>query len=127
MTWMVGQPGFVGGVDGNPFIVKNHFELKNAARVLFEGNIAENSWGGFSQTGYSLVLTPKNQASGSKNVCPKCLVTDVTIRYSKVSHAAAGMQIATVLSDAGGGGKGGARDSNHGVHFDAIHAGWVQG
>jgi hypothetical protein len=127
LTWMIGQPGYVGGIDGNPFIVKNHFELKNAQRVLFEGNIAENSWGGFSQTGYSLVLTPKNQASGSKNVCPKCLVTDVTIRYSKVSHAAAGMQIATVLSDAGGAAAAGARFSIHDLTFDDISAAEYKG
>lgn len=30
LTWMKGQPGYVGGNDGNPFIVKNLFELKNA-------------------------------------------------------------------------------------------------
>ena len=30
MTWMKGQPDFVGSATGNPFIVKNHFELKNA-------------------------------------------------------------------------------------------------
>jgi hypothetical protein len=122
MTWMVGQPGFVGGIDGNPFIVKNHFELKNAQRVLFEGNIAENSWGGFSQTGYSLVLTPKNQASRGKNVCPMCLVTDVTIRYNKVSHTGAGMQIATVLSDSKGAAAAGARYSIHDTTFDDINA-----
>jgi hypothetical protein len=122
MTWMVGQPGFVGGIDGNPFIVKNHFELKNAQRVLFEGNVAENSWGGFSQTGYSLVLTPKNQASRGKNVCPMCLVTDVTIRYNKVSHTGAGMQIATVLSDSKGAAAAGARYSIHDTTFDDINA-----
>jgi hypothetical protein len=127
LTWMVGQPGFVGGVDGNPFIVKNHFELKNAQRVLFEGNIAENTWGGFSQTGYTLVLTPKNQSFGTTNVCPKCLVTDVTIRYSKFSHAAAGMQIATVLSDAGGAATAGARYSIHDVTFDDINAAEYKG
>ena len=49
VTWLKGQPGFVGGVNGNPFIVKNLFELKNAQRVLFEGNVLENTWGGFSQ------------------------------------------------------------------------------
>jgi len=127
MTWMVGQPGFVGGVDGNPFIVKNHFELKNAQRVLFEGNIAENTWGGFSQTGYSLLLTPKNQSSGGKNVCPTCLVTDVTIRYNKISHAAAGMQIATVLSDSGGAAAAGARYSIHDITFDDINAAAYRG
>jgi hypothetical protein len=127
MTWMVGQPGFVGGVDGNPFIVKNLFELKNAQRVLFEGNIAENTWGGFSQTGYSLLLTPKNQASGGKNVCPTCLVTDVTIRYNRISHAAAGMTIATVLSDSGGAAAAGARYSIHDITFDDINAAAYRG
>jgi hypothetical protein len=46
IEWMKGQPHFVGGVSGNPFIVKNHLELKNAIRVLIEANLMENSWGG---------------------------------------------------------------------------------
>ncbi|MGB7130836.1 MAG: hypothetical protein WBD59_08505, partial [Candidatus Sulfotelmatobacter sp.] len=45
LMWMKGQPGYVGGKDGNPFITKNLFELKNAQRVLLEGNIMENTWG----------------------------------------------------------------------------------
>jgi len=122
MIWMVGHPGFVGGANGHPFIVKNHFELKNAQRVLFEGNIAENNWGGFSQVGYSLLLTPKSQAQGNTSVCPKCMVTDVTIRYNKVSHVAAGMQLATVLSDNGGAAAAGARYSIHDVIFDDVDA-----
>ncbi|MGA7768356.1 MAG: hypothetical protein WCA27_19305, partial [Candidatus Sulfotelmatobacter sp.] len=44
LTWMKGQAGYVGGTNGNPFIVKNLFELKNAQRVLVDGNIMENSW-----------------------------------------------------------------------------------
>ena len=59
LTWKPDQPGFVGGTSGRPFIVKNLFELKNAQRVLFEGNILENTWGGFSQKGFAIVLTPK--------------------------------------------------------------------
>jgi len=121
MIWMQGTAGFVGGRDGNPFIVKNHFELKNAQRVLFEGNMAEYTWGGFSQQGYSLLLTPKNQSGpGGSNLCPACLVTDVTIRYSKVSHAASGMQLVTVLSDNHGQASGGARFSIHDITFDDI-------
>jgi hypothetical protein len=122
MIWKLGQPDYVGGIDGNAFIVKNHFELKNARRVLFEGNVAENTWGGFTQSGYSLLLTPKNQASGDNNVCPTCLVTDVTIRYSNVSHAGAGMQIATVLSDADGAASAGTRYSIHDIVLDDINA-----
>src|SRR4029077_3042641 len=37
MNWRPGQPNFVGSASNDPFIVKNHFELKNAQRVLFEG------------------------------------------------------------------------------------------
>ena len=103
MTWMSGASGFVGGASGHPFVVKNNFELKNATRVLLEGNILENSWGGFTQLGYSIVLTPKG-ATATKdptdtvNLCSACQVTDVTIRYSTVSHAGAGIDIATSLS-----------------------------
>ena len=122
LQWMPGTPGFVGGTDGRPFIAKNNFELKNAQRVLFEGNILEFSWGGFSQAGYSIVLSPKNQTWGTTNVCPICQVTDVTIRNSIISHTGAGIQIATVLSDAGGIALEGARYSIHDITLDDIRA-----
>lgn len=122
LIWMKGQPGFVGGPTGNPFIVKNLFELKNAQRVLFEGNISENSWGGFSQHGYALVLTPKNQAdwNSSGNLCPMCLVTDVTIRYNTVSHVAGGVVIANIPSDHGGVPLDGQRYSIHDITIDDV-------
>src|ERR1039457_2160094 len=97
--WMPGNPQFIGGPKGDPFIVKNHFELKNAVRVLIEANLMENNWAGFSQSGYAVLLTPKNQhTQKGTNVCPLCQVTDVTIRYIRVSHAAGGIGMATVLS-----------------------------
>jgi hypothetical protein len=96
LTWMKGQPGYVGGADGNPFIVKNLFELKNAQRVLLDGNVMENSWGGFTQVGFAILLTPKNPGG-----CPVCQVSDVTIRYNSISHVGAGLQIANALSDHG--------------------------
>ena len=117
IVWKPNQPGFVGAVDGHPFIVKNHFELKNAQRVLFEGNTLENSWGGFTQTGFSILLTPKNQ---SPNVCPLCRVTDVTIRFNKISHVASALQIANVLSDTGGMSTAGERYSIHDLLVDDI-------
>jgi hypothetical protein len=120
MIWMKGQPGFVGGLDGNPFIVKNLFELKNAQRVLFEGNVLENTWGGFSQVGFAVLLTPKNQAIGPLNVCPMCQVTDVTIRYCTISHVAGGFQIGNGLSSNGGAPKDGGRYSIHDVTVDDI-------
>ncbi len=71
LTWMRGQAGYVGGADGNPFIVKNLLELKNAQRVVIDGNIMENSWAGFSQVGFAILLTPKNQGGRmGTNLCP---------------------------------------------------------
>jgi hypothetical protein len=122
MTWMQGQPGYVGGVDGNPFIVKNLFELKNAQRVLFEANVLEHTWGGFSQAGFGILLTPKNQAIGSGNVCPSCQVTDVTIRYVTVSHVGGAMQIGNGVSSNGGVPLAGERYSIHDVIADDIDA-----
>src|SRR5258706_5883987 len=121
LTWMKDQPGFVGGRDGNPFIVKNLFELKNAQRVLFEGNVLENSWGGFSQAGFGILLTPKNQARGLENICPNCLVTDVTIRTCKISHVGSGFQIANAVDGKGrGAAKEGGRYSIHDVVLDDV-------
>ena len=122
LQWMAGTPDFVGGADGRPFIVKNNFELKNAQRVLFEGNILEYSWGGFSQAGYSIILSPKNQAWGTTNLCPICQVTDVTIRYSTISHTGAGIVNTTALSDAGGMALAGARYSIHDITLDDINS-----
>jgi hypothetical protein len=118
LTWKLGSEGFVGGRSGKPFIVKNLFELKNAQRVLFEGNILENAWGGFTQTGFAILLTPKNQS----NRCPLCKTTDLTIRFCRVSHAANGMQMGTGLSDAGGAASGGERYSIHDIVFDDLDA-----
>jgi hypothetical protein len=117
ITWKPDQPGFIGGTSGKPFIVKNLFELKNAQRVLFEGNILENSWGGVGQNGFAIVLTPKNQMP---NVCPLCRVTDVTLRYSKILHMATGMVIANSLSGTGGAATAGERFSIHDLVFEDI-------
>jgi hypothetical protein len=116
VAWKPGSEGFVGGRSGKAFIVKNLFELKNAQRVLFEDNILENTWGGFTQTGFAILLTPKNQS----NRCPLCRTTDLTIRFCRVSHMANGMQMGTGLSDAGGAASGGARYSIHDIVFDDV-------
>src|SRR5438552_6791032 len=128
---MSGSQNFVGGISGKPSVVKNHLELKNAVRVLAEANLMENSWGGFSQTGHAILLTPKNQHSrNGNNVCPICQVTDVTIRYTHISHAGGGIVFATSIS---GDGKDGApallgtRWSVHDVVIDDISRKYVGG
>lgn len=117
IQWKPGEPGFIGAADGSPFIVKNCLELKNAQRLLFEGNVLENSWGGFTQAGFAIVLTPANQ--GGK--CPECRVTDITLRYNKVSHSGGGMDIGNVTGKAQAPSSGGERYSIHDIVFDDIN------
>ncbi|MFY9560997.1 MAG: Ig domain-containing protein [Terriglobales bacterium] len=128
--WMPGNAKFVGAADGHPFIVKNHLELKNAVRVLVEANLMENNWGGFSQTGYALLLSPKNQHGQNGNLCPLCQVTDVTVRYVGISHAGGGIQLATSISGYGGNGGpalAGTRWSIHDVVMDDINKNYTGG
>jgi hypothetical protein len=80
-------------------IVKNLFELKNASRVLFEANYLENSWGGFSQVGPAILLTPRNNFNKHLGIvtCPDCAVTDVTIRYIWIRKVNQVLQIANIM------------------------------
>jgi Putative Ig domain len=121
LTWKKGSPGFVGGSGGNPFVVKNHFELKNGKRVLLEGNIFEDNWGGFTQNGHSIVLTPRNHYNYTTKIfdCNVCQVTDITIRYSTISHVGAGMNLSNPLS-VGQPAAGGGRYSIHDITIDDV-------
>jgi hypothetical protein len=117
MTWKEGEPGYTPSRTGDPYIVKNNFELKNAQRVLFESNLLENTWGGFTQTGFSILLTPKNQSDR----CPKCQVTDVTIRFNRIRNVASVLQIANTLTKTGGSASNGGRYSIHDIIADSVH------
>ena len=64
--------------------VKNLFELKNARRVLVEGNLFENNWVD-AQPGYAIVLTPR----GERGAAPWAGVEDVTFRYNVIRNVAA--------------------------------------
>lgn len=68
--------------------VKNLFQLKNARRVLVEGNVMEYAWKN-AQVGYAIVLTPRNQDGRA----PWATIEDVTVRGNLVRHAGGGMQI----------------------------------
>jgi len=117
IVWREGEPGYTTAPSGDPYIAKNHFELKNAQRVLFEANLLENSWGGFTQAGFSIGLSPRNQA----NHCPKCQVTDITIRYVRIRTVGGVIAISNGLSKAGGASAGGGRYSIHDVIADNVH------
>ena len=117
MLWKEGEPGYTPTASGQPYIVKNNFELKSAIRVLFEANLLENTWGGFSQTGYSILLTPKSQG----NQCPICRVNDVTIRFNRIRNVAGVLQIANAFAKTGGSAADGGRYSIHDLFADNLH------
>ena len=117
MTWKEGEPGFTPAASGRPYIVKNNFELKSAVRVLFEANLLENAWGGFTQKGYSILLTPKDQS----NKCPLCRVTDITIRFNRVRNVAGVFLIGNMPAQTGGATSDGGRYSIHDLFADNLH------
>ena len=122
--WQKGTTGFVGGYSGHPFQVKNLFEIKNGSRMLVEGNIFEYSWGGFSQGGQSILITPRNDYNKRTkigNLCAICESTDITIRYNRISHTGAGFDIAAVTVE-GLGAQAAERYSIHDIVVDDIDA-----
>jgi len=106
LSWRVGDPNFIGVI----FNCKVAFESKNSSRVLIEGNILENVWGGRQGgDGDAVWLGPKNQ----NNACPSCEVNDVTFRYNIIRHAGAGIYVFDAASDAGGVAQQASRFSIH--------------
>jgi hypothetical protein len=84
LTWKTGHPTYA----GKHWSVKNIFELKNARRVLVDGNVMENCWVD-GQTGFAVQLTPRNQDGDA----PWCTVEDVTMTNNIVRRSAGGINI----------------------------------
>src|SRR5438876_147371 len=84
LTWKVGDPSYAGVA----WTVKNLFELKNAQRVLLDGNIFEHNWVG-DQHGAAILFTVRNQTGSS----PWAIVADVTFTHNIVRHATGGIEI----------------------------------
>jgi PKD repeat protein len=84
LSWNPSSPSYA----GIHWSVKNLFELKNAQRVLIDGNIFENCWVD-GQTGFIIVLTPRNQ----EGTAPWSVVQDVAFTNNIGRHAAAGIQL----------------------------------
>src|SRR5436309_10395096 len=68
--------------------VKNLFELKNARRVLVEGNILENNWLA-AQNGFGVLFTVRNQ----DGTAPWSTIEDVTFQNNIVRHSGSGLNI----------------------------------
>ncbi len=73
---------------GRGFNVKNLFEIKNAQRVLIEGNIFENNWQD-GQGGSAIVLKSVNQGGA----CPWCVAKDITFRYNLLKNTGSGFAL----------------------------------
>jgi hypothetical protein len=84
LSWKIGHPTYA----GRPWSVKNIFELKNARRVLAEGNVLEHNWQ-HDQNGFAILFTVRNQDGGA----PWCTVEDVTFRKNVLRHSAGGFNI----------------------------------
>jgi len=84
LTWRSSDPSYA----GFNWQVKNLLELKNAQRVLIDGNIFEHTWQA-AQSGYGIVFTPRNQGGS----CPWCTVQDVTFQNNVVNHVGSGLNL----------------------------------
>ena len=84
LKWKLGDPAF----EGTPWTVKNLFELKNARRVLIEGNVLEYNWP-HAQNGFAILFTVRNQDGDS----PWSTIEDVTFVNNLVRHASAAINM----------------------------------
>ena len=84
LSWRQGSAAYA----GIPWSIKNIFELKNAQRVLVDGNIIEQNWPE-SQNGYAVLFTVRNQGGHA----PWCVVADVTFTHNIVRHVANAVNI----------------------------------
>ena len=66
---------------GTGRIIKNSLELKNAQRVLIEGNVIDGSWAE-GQSGAAFNLKSANQ----NGAAPWSITRDVTVRYNRIRN-----------------------------------------
>ena len=84
LRWKVGDASY----EGTEWAVKNLFELKNARRVLIEGNVFERNWE-HAQNGFAILFTVRNQDGAS----PWSTIEDVVFTNNLVRHVGGGINI----------------------------------
>jgi hypothetical protein len=84
LLWKIGDPSYA----GIPWAVKNLFELKNARRVLIEGNLFDNNWV-HAQNGTAILFTVRNQDGKA----PWSAVQDVTMTDNVVRNSPTGFVV----------------------------------
>jgi hypothetical protein len=73
---------------GQSWVVKNLLELKNARRVLIEGNLLENNWRG-DQSGLAVLFTVRNQYGRA----PWSVVEDVSFVNNRLRRSDGGINL----------------------------------
>jgi hypothetical protein len=84
LSWKADSPSFA----GIRWSVKNLFELKNAQRVLIDGNLFENNWAE-SQAGFAILFTVRNDG----RTAPWSTVQDVTFSNNVVRGSGSGVNM----------------------------------
>ena len=84
LRWKKNEPGY----EGTQWSVKNLFELKNARRVIVDGNVMEHSWEE-AQTGFAVLFTVRNQDGNA----PWSVVEDVQFVNNIVRHSGSGITL----------------------------------
>ncbi len=84
LSWRIEDPSYA----GTPWGVKNIFELKNAQRVLVDGNIFEHNWT-MAQNGIAILFTVRNQ----DGTAPWSVVQDVTFTNNIIRRVASGFNL----------------------------------
>jgi hypothetical protein len=69
--------------------VKNLLEFKNGRRALIEENLLENTWVGFDQSSFAILLTVRTES----RAMPWAVVEDITFLRNVVRNAGSGVQI----------------------------------
>ena len=104
LEWKRGEEGYAGA----EWSVKNLLELKNAQRVVIEGNVMENCWVD-AQVGYAVLLKSVNQEGGAE----WSVTQDVEVRNNVIRHASGGVNIQGRSEDQRGGQTRRVRISNN--------------
>lgn len=70
--------------------VKNHFEIKNAQRVLLDGNVFQYTW--CCAQSESIILRSVNQSGN----CTWCSALDITLTHNLIQHAPSAIVVAAI-------------------------------
>jgi hypothetical protein len=84
LSWKRGEVGYA----ATSWSIKNLFELKNARRVLVDGNVLEYNWEE-SQSGFAVLFTVRNQEGRA----PWVVVEDVRFTNNIIRHSGSGLNL----------------------------------